>query len=132
MADLIDNLDDVIKQMARLESVVDNEVIREVRKNMRATMRKYRPLAKKVSPKDTGELIKSIKIRGRSKRGVSTVQVFWGVPYAGPLNFRKDQTAEKYATDFWNQKKEELEIQAVQDIKKGFKDILGKYGIDVK
>lgn len=132
MANLIDNLDDVIKQMARLESVVDNEVIREVRKNMRATMRKYRPLVKKISPKDTGALIKSIKIRGRSKRGVSTVQVVWGVPYAGPLNFKKDQAVEKYATDFWNQKKEELEIQAVQDIKKGFKDILGKYGIDVK
>ncbi len=132
MAELIDNLDDIIKQMARLGSVVDNEVIREVRKNMRATMRKYVPLVKKISPKDTGELVKSVKVRGRSKRGVSTVKVIWGVPYAGPLNFRKGNSVEKYATDFWDQKKEELELQAVQDIRKGFKDILGKYGIEIK
>ena len=132
MAELIDNLDDVIKQMARLDSIVDNEVIREIRKNMRATMRKYIPLVKKISPKDTGALVKSIKIKGRSRRGFTTVQIVWGVPYAGPLNFRKDQAAEKYATDFWNKKKAELELQAIGDIKKGFKDILGKYGIKIK
>lgn len=132
MAALIDNLDDVIKQMAKLESAVDMEVIREVRENMRATMRKYLPLVKKISPKDTGALVKSVKIQGRSRRGVSTVKIIWGVPYAGPLNFRKDQAAEKYATDFWNQKKNELELQAIDDIKKGFKDILGKYGVEVK
>tara|TARA_R110002020_G_scaffold279623_2_gene495355 strand:- start:688 stop:1146 length:459 start_codon:yes stop_codon:yes gene_type:complete len=152
MAQLIDNLDDVIKQMARLEKTVDMEVIRDIRKKMRATMEKYVPLVKQISPKDTGQLVKSVKVRSRSKRGVTNVRVIWGVPYAGPLNFRKTTKKtvasafgvslvqeteranknEKYATDFWNQKKKTLEQEAVRDIKKGFEDILGKYGIEIK
>jgi hypothetical protein len=132
MAIELSNLDEIIKGMAKLDKVVDTEVIREVRKNMRATMRKYIPLVKKISPKDTGEMIKSIKLKSRSRRGVSKVSIQWGVPYAGPLNFKKGQSAERYASDFWDKKKEELEQQAIEDIKKGFKDILGKHGIEVR
>ena len=66
-----DNLDDFIKLLSKIEGKVDTQVIREARKNMRATVRKYVPMAKKMSPKDTGALIKSIKIKSRSKRGVS-------------------------------------------------------------
>ena len=132
MAQLIDNLDDVIKQMALLEKTVDMEVIRDIRKKMRATMRKYVPLVKQISPKDTGQLVKSVKVRSRSKRGVTSVRIVWGVPYAGPLNFKKEQDNEKFATDFWDQKKKALEQEAIQDIKNGFKDILGKYGIEIK
>tara|TARA_R110002020_G_scaffold35123_4_gene106166 strand:- start:2338 stop:2736 length:399 start_codon:yes stop_codon:yes gene_type:complete len=132
MAFEISNIDEVIQGMAKLETVVDTEVIREVRKNMRATTRSYLPLVKGMSPKDTGALVKSVKIKGRSRRGVSKVSIIWGVPYAGPLNFKKGQSAERYASDFWEQKKAELEQKALVDIKKGFSDILGKYGIEIK
>ena len=40
--------------------------------------------------------------------------------------------ADNYEPDFWEQKKAELEQKAIVDIKKGFSDILGKYGIEIK
>ena len=127
-----DNLDDFIKMLSKIEGKVDTQVIREARKNMRATIRKYIPIAKKASPKDTGALIKSIKIKSRSKRGVSSVRLLWGVPYAGPLNFRKTGENEKFATDLFNQKKAELDRQGTKDVRDAFVKVLKENGIKVK
>jgi hypothetical protein len=132
MAVNLDNLDDVIKQMAKMEKAVELEVIREVRKKFRATMRKLVPTAKKASPIKTGQLRKSIKVKSRSKRGLTKVQVKWLVAYAGPLNFKKGQAAEKYATDLWQKEKSGLDKKGFQIVRETMKQVMEKYGVKVK
>ena len=62
MAVNLDNLDDVLKQMAKMAEDSGTVVIREARKNMRATVRKYQPIFKKITPVGTtGEMAKSTK-----------------------------------------------------------------------
>jgi len=146
-----DNLDDFIKLLSKIEGKVDTQVIREARKNMRATIRKYKPFAKKESPKKTGALIKSIKVKSRSSKGRSTVRLMWAVPYAGPQNFRKTTKTvigsilgvslireteranknEKFATDLFNQKKAELDRQGTEDVRSAFVKVLNENGIKV-
>ena len=127
-----DNLDDFIKLLAKVEGKVGTQVIREARKNMRATIRKYVPVAKKLSPKETGALIKSIKVKSRSRKGMTKVRVMWGVPYAGPQNFIKGGENEKFASDLFAQKKKELERQGEKDVKDAFVKVLKENGIKVK
>ncbi len=126
-----DNLDDFIKLLSKIEGKVDTQVIREARKNMRATIRKFKPFAKKESPKKTGALIKSIKVKSRSSKGRSTVRLMWAVPYAGPQNFRKEGENEKFATDLFNQKKAELDRQGTEDVRSAFVKVLNENGIKV-
>jgi hypothetical protein len=132
MAVKVDNLDDVINQLAKMEKAVELEIIREARKRFRSVMRKLVPTAKKASPKDTGNLIKNVKVKSRSKRGVSTVKVDWQVPYAGPLNFKKGQSAEKFASELWQKEKDSLDQKGAAIVKEVFKDVLKKHGVKVE
>jgi hypothetical protein len=131
MAVRLDNLDEVLKQFAKMEKAVEFEFIREARKGFRAIVRKLKPMAKKESPKKSGDLIKSIKIQSRSKRGRSTVRLLWAVPYAGPVNFKKGQSAERYATDLWDQKKASLDKEGSKVVREVMKQVLEKNGIKV-
>jgi len=131
MAVKLDNLDDAINQFAKMEKAVEMEVIRESRKRMRAIMRKLIPSVKKSSPKKTGDLVKSIKVQSRSKRGLSKVKILWKVPYAGPLNFKKGQSAEKYASDLWDKKKESLDNEGSEVVKQVMRQVLEKNGVKV-
>ncbi len=126
-----DNLDDFIKLLSKIEGKVDTAVIREARKNMRATIRKYKPLAKKESPKKTGALIKSIKVKSRSRKGVSTVTLIYAIPYAGPQNFRKGGEHERFLTDFYEQKKAVLDREGTKDVRDAFVTVLTENGIKV-
>ena len=126
-----DNLDDFIKLLSKIEGKVDTAVIREARKNMRATMRKYIPFAKQNSPEKSGTLIKSIKVKSRSRKGVSTVTLIYAVPYAGPQNFRKGGENEKFLTDFYAQKKDVLDRQGTKDVRDAFVKVLTENGIKV-
>jgi len=131
MAVKLDNLDDVMKQFYKMEKAVDLEVIRLARKRMRAVMRSLVPEVKKISPKDTGDLIKSIKVKSSSKRGISRARIVWMVKYAGPLNFKKDQSAEKYATNFWAQNKSSLDQEGAKIVKESMKAVLESHGVKV-
>lgn len=80
MAVKLDNMDSVLKQLAKMEKAVATEVIREARDKMRALMRSQLPKAKSsTSVGKTGQLAKSPKVRSRSRRGVSTAQVIWNI-----------------------------------------------------
>jgi len=80
MAVKLDNMDSVLKQLAKMEKSVATEVIREARDRMRALMRSQLPKAKSSTPVgETGQLAKSPKVRSRSRRGVSTAQVIWNI-----------------------------------------------------
>ena len=132
MARQNDNLDDMLQHFAKLERAAELEVIRESRKEMRAIMRKLMPAVKKESPEKTGELKKSIKVKSRSKRGKSTAQLVWQVMYAGTLNFKKEQAAEKFATDLWQQKKAALDEQGAKVVIETMNEVLKKNGVKVK
>jgi hypothetical protein len=54
------------------------------------------------------------------------------VPYAGPLNFKKGQSAEKYATDLWDQEVDRLDSIGANLVKETFKEVLEKHGVKVK
>jgi hypothetical protein len=131
MAVKLDNLDDVIQEMAQMEKAVELEVIREARKRMRAIMRSLIPLAKKDSPKKTGDLAKGIKVKSRSKRGVSSARLVWLVNYAGFANFKKGQSAEKFATDLWEEKKKSLDQDGSTLVKNVMKEVLERHGVKV-
>ncbi len=131
MAVNVDNLDEVIASMAKMEKAVELEVIREVRKRFRAVMRKLVPDAKGSSPVNTGDLKKSVKIQGRSRRGISKVKLIWRVMYAGPVNFKKDAESSRYATDLWDKKKEPLDQEGSTIVTSVFKEVLEKHGVKV-
>lgn len=136
MAVKLDNLDSVIKGLAKLEDAAGTEVIREARKRMRATVRKYIPVYKKVTKehteKRTGDLVKSVKVKSRSRRGVSQVKLIFQVPYAGYVNFTKGISSEGFASDEYKKDKDALDMQGREDVKESFKTIFNKYGVKVK
>jgi hypothetical protein len=133
MAVDLDNLDQVLKVLSKLEGKVDTEIVREVRKNMKATMRSLLPLAKKASPKQTGALVKSVKVRSRSKGGLTRVWVMWGVPYAGPVNFRKSESeSEGFASNLYDGQEAKLKVDGSNDVKDGFRKVMEANGIKVK
>ena len=131
MAAVTNNLNDFLRKMARMEKAVELEVIRESRKRMRAIMRSLKPLAKKISPKDTGDLQKSIKVKSRSRRGLSTAKLVWMVNYAGPLNFKKGQSVEKFATDLWESEKARIDNDGSRVVKDVMKEVLESHGVKV-
>jgi|TARA_R110002020_G_scaffold216263_1_gene423714 hypothetical protein len=132
MAVKLDNLDDVLKQLARLETAVTTEVIREARKNMKATVRKYIPVFKKITPVGTtGEMAKSLKIRSRSRRGVSNIMMKWEVPYGYYVNFDPAKKSQWFASDKYRDLKGQLDKEGVEDVRDAFKTVFKKHGVKV-
>jgi len=133
MAVKLDNMDSVLANMAKLEKSADIEAIREVRKSFKAIVRKYVPRFKKASPKQTGELIKSIKIKSRSRRGVTRIKMSYLVPYAGFTNqSNKNKKSRQFANKEYKQDKKAIEAQGEKAIKQAFKTVFEKHGIKVK
>ncbi len=133
MAVKLDNMDSVLANMASLEKSVELEVIREVRKKFKAIVRKYVLRFKKITPKQTGELIKSIKIRGRSKRGVTNIRMTYNVPYAPFVNLKFDNEKSRlFANKQYKQDQDAISAQGTKAIKQAFKETFEKHGIKVK
>lgn len=136
MAVKLDNIDSVLKQLAKMEKAVATEVIREARKRLRATIRKYVPVYKNLTKantiKKTGELVKSIKIKGRSRRGVSNVKLIFTVPYAGYLNFTQGYKTESFATDQYKKDLAALDQQGLKDVQDSFKAVFKRHGVKFK
>ena len=164
MAVDLDNLDDILKNMASMERSVELEVIRDARKRLRATVRSYTSIFKKATPKKSGALAKSIKVKSRSSRGVSTVQMTWDLKaakvkpvdpsfeafgikvvkapkkkkgksltnYSGVVNFKKGQSAEKFASEVFNRHKKEMDERGLKDVKSAFETMFKNHGVEVK
>ena len=133
MAVDLDNLDDVLKAMAKLETAVTTEVIREARKNMLATMRKSLPAFKANTPVgETGDMKKSLKLKSRSRKGLSTVRVYWRLSYAGYVNFWKaNKKSGGFASDKFRDLKSKLDQEGVEDVRRAFKKVLSEHGVKV-
>lgn len=133
MAVKIDNIDDVLSNMAKLEKSVDIEVIRDVRKKFKAIVRTYVPRFKKVTPKQTGELIKSIKIKSRTRRGATRIRMTYQAPYAGVTNqSNKNKKSRQFANAEYRQDKKAITAKAEKAIKQAFREAFESRGIKVK
>ena len=129
---ITDNADDIIKAVARLESQATGEIIRESRKAMRKQMNNYKPFFKSVTPKKTGELRKSVKIKSRSKRGVTKLTMGWTAPYAGYVNFAKKSKHSKIVTSAYRSMKSKMDRDISSAIMITQKNYLRSKGFTVK
>lgn len=127
-----DNIDHMINQLAKLEPKVTTQMVAETRNAMRKTVRNYRTVFKSITPKKTGALRKSVKVKSKTKKGVTKVSLAWDSPYAGYVNFWKKSPHYKKVTSAYKAKKAKME----RDIQKSMVDaqssFFKKNGIKVK
>ena len=113
-----DNIDDVIKQLAKLEPKVTNELVKETRNAMKKEVRNSRSRFKQMTPKKTGALRKSVKVKSRTKKGVTKVSLYWDSPYAGYVNFWRKSPHYQRVTSAYRANKAKL----ARDIEKSIID----------
>jgi len=113
-----DNIDDVLKQISQLERKVQNQLVTETRKAMRQTVRRYQSFFKKLAPKKTGKLRRSVKIRSRTRKGVTKISLYYNAPYGGYVNFSKKSPNYKKITNGYKSNKSKIE----KDIQKSIVD----------
>tara|TARA_R110002167_G_scaffold22755_1_gene81218 strand:+ start:1704 stop:2183 length:480 start_codon:yes stop_codon:yes gene_type:complete len=156
MAVKLDNLDDVMKQLAKMADDSGTVVIREARKNMKATLRKYLPVFKSVTPRQSGNMAKSLKIRSRSRRGVTQLSMMWDIKapapkpkegkeapkkakkskkfinYSGFVNFgTANKKSPLFASDKFNEIKSSIDAEGLEDVKDAFRKVFKANGIKV-
>jgi len=127
-----DNIDDVIKQLAKLEPKVTNELVKETRNAMKKEVRNSRSRFKQMTPKKTGALRKSVKVKSRTKKGVTKVSLYWDSPYAGYVNFWRKSPHYQRVTSAYRANKAKL----ARDIEKSIIDTQASFfkrnGLKVK
>ena len=103
-----DNIDHMINQLAKLEPKVTTQMVAETRNAMRKTVRNYRTVFKKFTPKKTGALRKSVKVKSKTKKGVTKVSLAWDSPYAGYVNFWEKSPHYKKVTSAYKANRSKL------------------------
>jgi hypothetical protein len=129
---ITDNVDDIIKAVANLESQATTEIIRESRKAMRKQMNTYKPFFKSVTPKDTGALRRSVKIKSRSRRGATKLTMGWQEDYAGYVNFARTSKHSKRITSAYRSMKSKMDRDISSAIVLSQKNYLRSKGFTVK
>jgi HK97 gp10 family phage protein len=127
-----DNIDDVIKAVAKLETQATGEIVRESRKAMRKTMNTYKPFFKSVTPKKTGALRRSVKIKSKSRKGVTKLSMGWGEEYAGYVNFARTSKHSRKITSAYKSMKSKMDRNISGSIVTAQKDYLKTKGFKVK
>lgn len=89
----IDNMDQVMRKLTKIGNGNGQEVIVEARKGLRKVVQGFVPAFKSATPKDSGDLQRSIKVKSRTTRGVTSVRLVWDQPegsrYGSFVNFSK-------------------------------------------
>ena len=129
---ITDNADSVIKALATLEAKAVGDITRESRKAMRKTMNTYKPFFKSVTPKKTGSLRRSVKIKSRSKRGTTKLTMGWGEDYAGYVNFARTSKHYKRITSAYRARKAKRDRDISNSIITAQKEYLKSRGFKVK
>jgi HK97 gp10 family phage protein len=127
-----DNIDSVIKAIATLEAKAVGDLTRESRKAMRKTMTVYKPFFKSVTPKKTGSLRRSVKIKSKSKKGVTRISLRWEEEYAGYVNFWKESKHSKIVTSAYDSMKPKMDREFSSAISAAQKAYLKSRGFRVK
>jgi hypothetical protein len=132
MAVKLNNIEDVLETMAKMADDSGTVVIREARKNLRAVVRKYMPIFKSETPRRSGDLAKSIKVKSRSRQGRSTVRLVWMADYAGYVNFKKSNSESPFfASDKFNELKKPMDSEGLEAVKDAFRVMFKANGIKV-
>ena len=89
----IDNMDEVMRKLTKIGKGNGQEVIVEARKELRKVANSFVPTFKAATPSKTGALKRSVKVKSKTKRGVTSVRVVWdqseGDRYGSFVNFGK-------------------------------------------
>lgn len=132
MAVKLDNIEDILEQMAKMADDSGTVVIREARKNLKAVVRKYMPVFKSETPRRSGDLAKSIKVKSRSRQGRSTVRLVWMASYAGYVNFKNSNSKSPFfASDKFNELKKPMDAEGLEAVKDSFRVVFKANGIKV-
>ena len=129
---MTDNIDEVIKAVAKLETKAMGDMVRESRKAMRREMNSYKPFFKSVTPKKSGKAKKSVKVKSKSKRGVTKMSMVWDVPYSNPMNFKRGTSSSAKVTNAFKSKKSVMDRDIKFAVVKAQKDYLKSRGFKVK
>ncbi len=158
-----DNIDYVLKNLEKFGKAI--EIQRRARRYMVGNMKRYKKKFAEATPVRTGEAKKSIKIKSRSKRGVTRIRMIWtattrttirdrrsktstrgnakgfredfreevDLPYINVVNFNKNKNAKGagFATDLFNQMKDQMDEETSASIRKAFVDVANENGIKV-
>ena len=127
-----DNIDSVIKQLAKLEPKVTNELVKDSRNAMKKEMRNSRSRFRKMTPKKTGALRKSVKVKSKSKKGVTKVSLYWDSPYAGYVNFWRKSPHYQRVTSAYRANKARLARDIERSIVDAQSDFFKRNGLKVR
>lgn len=125
------NIDQIVKIFATMETKVGTSVIREARKNMKSTMKKQEHKYRKITPEKTGILSNFMRVKSQSRRGRTSTRIVWEVPYAPFVNFKKKQSGEKFVLDEFEKNKVSLEAEGKEDVVGAFIKVLTDVGFKV-
>jgi hypothetical protein len=132
MAVKLNNIEDVLETMAKMADDSGTVVIREARKNLKAVVRKYMPVFKSETPRRSGDLAKSIKVKSRSRQGRSSVRLVWMASYAGYVNFKNSNSKSPFfASDKFNELKKPIDAEGLEAVKDAFRVMFKANGIKV-
>ena len=95
-------------------------------------MSSYKPYFKSVTPKKTGALRRSVKIKSRSKRGVTKLTMGWKEEYAGYVNFDRNKKSARKITNAYKSIKAKMDSGIKRAIVTAQKDYLKSKGFKVK
>jgi len=132
----IDNMDDVMKKLTRVGRGNGQEVLVEARKSLRKVAKSFVPAFKSETPVKSGDLQRSVKVKSRTKGGVTSVRVVWDQPegqnYGSFVNFRKDSPHYRRISNFYKAYKWRMDQASRDAIKDAIKKVFEKEGFTVK
>ncbi len=126
----LENEKEIFAAFAKMEK--PNTGIIEARKEMKKVAMKYKKVFKAITPVDSGDLRRSVKVKSKSGRGVTNITLLWDVHYAGYVNFWDKSPHAEFVRNKYDMLKPKLDREGREAIKKGMKNALEKAGFKVK
>ena len=132
----IDNMDQVMRKLTKIGKGNGQEVIVEARKGLRKVVQGFVPAFKSATPKDSGDLQRSIKVKSRTTRGVTSVKLMWDQSesdsYGSYVNFRKDSSNYRKISSLYNAYKWRMDQASREAIKQALRIVFEREGFTIK
>jgi len=134
MADPIQtNVDQVIKTLAKLESKATTKLVTEVRAGLKRVARNNLKSFRAITPKDTGALKKSLKVKSKSAKGKTRVFVtWWPNEYGAFVNYAKKSPHRHIFTNKFKSMKQMLDAEGTRAITGVYNNFLTDNGVKIK
>jgi hypothetical protein len=85
-----------------------------------------------MTPKDTGALRKSVKVKSKTKKGATKVSLYWDSPYAGYVNFWRKSPHYQRVTSAYRANKARLARDIERSIVVAQADFFKRNGLKVR